>query len=447
MSVKGSHQPGAIAPDRRYVLVCTGCGTRLEDNGLILDCPGEHPPALLRTEYPDREFTIQEDSEGLFRYRSWLPVIREQPQAGRTIVYRSTKLSKELGLANLWIAFNGYWPERGAFLETATFKELEAHTVLARLPDQPLVLTVASSGNTAAAFAWACSEMRTPCLLVVPERGLGRFRFRTELDSCVHLVIIEEGDYPDAIELVNAVSRIAPFYVEGGARNVGRRDGLGTVLLAAFEEIGLLPEYYFQAVGSGTGAISALEAAVRVRGSSEDRSLPRLMMCQNSPFTPIYDAWRMGSNAPRPTSEDRFRDAIKQVHADELTNWTPPYTVIGGVYDALIQSQGDVLTADNVAVEAARDMFSDLEGIDIEPAAGVALACLRDFAAGGGMDEHAVVLLNVTGGGRLRLAERHQLIPAEPRVRLAREHLQAARILEKIPEIAGAGMLRRPEAS
>jgi cysteate synthase len=101
-----------------------------------------------------------------------------QPEAGRSVVYRSSGLARLLDLPNLWIAFNGFWPERGAMLETATFKDLEASTVVGRLPGTGYILTVASSGNTGAAFAWACSRRRRPCLVVIPERGFLRFAFR-----------------------------------------------------------------------------------------------------------------------------------------------------------------------------------------------------------------------------------------------------------------------------
>jgi len=42
------------------------------------------------------------------------------------VTYRSTELAAELGLNNLYISFNGYWPEKGAFIKTCSFKELEA---------------------------------------------------------------------------------------------------------------------------------------------------------------------------------------------------------------------------------------------------------------------------------------------------------------------------------
>jgi len=395
----------------------------LEDDGLMLTCPGDHAPALLRTEYSNAHLNPQTAEKGLFRYREWLPVARTYENAAHPVVYKAKNLGKALGLQNLWIAFNGYWPEIGAMLATATFKEFEAYTVLGRLPRSPLVLTVASSGNTAAAFAWVCSREGTPCIIIVPGNGLHRLSFQARLNRCVNVIVIDDGDYPDAMELASAVSRESPFCAEGGVRNVARRDGLGVVLLAALEEMKCLPSYYFQAVGSGTGAIAVLEASKRVRGMDPGMPLPRMMLCQNRPFTPIYDAWQGKSRSLSDVSAGRLRSAIKEVMADELTNWLPPYEIRGGVHDILAESNGDVMVADNASVQAAKEIVLELEGIDIEPAAAVAVACLRDAAVRGVVDRASVILLNVTGGGRLRLRQDYSLIQAEPRLRLTRRSL------------------------
>src|ERR1700722_4219135 len=83
---------------------------------------------------------------------------RPTPTGARPGSYRSQALADRLGLSDLWIAFNGWWPERGATVPTGTFKDLEAFAVLGRFPSherRPLV--VASAGNTAAAFADACT--------------------------------------------------------------------------------------------------------------------------------------------------------------------------------------------------------------------------------------------------------------------------------------------------
>jgi len=201
----------APEPPDHYRLTCTLCGDQLHDDGLTLECQKGHEPALLRTTYTKSRFEPDNGISGIFRYRDWLPVSRTVHDAGRSVVYRSRHLAKSLGLSNLWVAFNGYWPERAAILETATFKELEAHTVLGRLPPAHSMLSVASAGNTGAAFALLCSRDNTPCLIIIPQRALQRFRFRDHLNPCVRIVTVA-GEYPDAIAFADMLAVAGGFY-------------------------------------------------------------------------------------------------------------------------------------------------------------------------------------------------------------------------------------------
>jgi cysteate synthase len=389
--------------------VCSSCGARYEDDGLVLDCSRRHEPAFLRTEYGTQDAGPAEHTRtGLFRHARLLPVARTFPGVPGPVVYRAGELGRRLGLTRLWVAFNGYWPERGAQLPTCTFKDLEAYTVLGRLPADPPVLVIPSAGNTAAAFAWAATRHQVPCLIVVPAPALDGMRFPGPLDSCVRIVVLDgDATYSDAIACADLLARLPGHQAEGGSRNVARRDGLGTVMLAAAEAIGGLPQTYVQAVGSGTGAIGAHEAARRIR--SGDEPVPRLLMCQNTPFAPLYEAWRSGGPAPA----EREREPL----ARELTNRRPPFTVRGGVREVLFESGGDVLCVDNEAALAAMALFEEIEGIDIEPGAGVALAALADAALSGRVGRDELILLNVTGGGRARRAGDLTLVPAEPWLR------------------------------
>ncbi|MFJ2868860.1 cysteate synthase [Kitasatospora sp. NPDC087314] len=403
---------GDPTPAPHYRLVCSACGHHRADDGLTLGCTRPHEPGLWRTDYRTAEFIPDPTAGGVFRYRHWLPVRRTLAGTGRTAVYRSERLAAALGLDELWIAFNGYWPERGGDLTTGTFKELEAATVLGRIPEDAGTLVVASAGNTGAAFAELCARHRVPVAIVVPACALPRLRTRTPDSPWVRLIAVEGADYAEAIALGDALAALPGFAPEGGTRNVGRRDGLGTVLLAAAEEMGRLPAYYVQAVGSGAGAIAAHEAALRLR--CRPGPLPQLILAQNDAYAPVHRAWRTGERPWECASEEDERLATTRAFAPELTNRRPPYDVRGGLREALTQSAGQVLTADRASALAAMDTFRELEGNDIEPAAGVALAALAEAVRTGRIDTAAPVLLNVTGGGRARLARDHTLIGLRP---------------------------------
>ena len=72
-----------------------------------------------------------------------------------------------------------------------------------------------------------------------------------------------------------------------------------------------------------------------------------------------------------------------------------------------------MLVADRFSAVEAQELFLRLEGIDIEPAAAVAVAGLRQAVAARRIPAQASVLLNITGGGRLRMAEQFGPTPAE----------------------------------
>ena len=199
-----------------YTLQCQCCGKEYLDSfdeGFLLTCPQEHPPALLKTIYTQATFEVQPELPGMFRYAHWLPVWRTLKTAPLSIVYQSKGLGHRLGLENLWVAFNGYWPEKGALMESCTFKELEAPPVCARIPeDEKGTLIVASAGNTARAFLQVCSEHAMPVVVVVPEVGLPWLWMTRERHPCTKIVVLSDADYFDAIRLGNRLAGNPDFW-------------------------------------------------------------------------------------------------------------------------------------------------------------------------------------------------------------------------------------------
>lgn len=432
--------PPQAANIPHYRLACCECGERYEDDGTALACPVPHAPALLRSEYTQTGFRPDEQAAGVYRYRRWLPVRRSLPDTGRTVVRRAARLGAILGVRDLWIAFNGYHPGWGADLTTCSFKELEAAAVLGRLPESAGALVVASAGNTAAAFGELCSRHEIPVVIVVPQTALGHLRSRTPYGRSVRLIAVADAEYSDAIALADAIAALPGFTAEGGTRNVARRDGLGTVMLAAYEELGRLPDVYVQAIGSGAGAIAAYEAALRLRATSGEsaRPLPRLILAQNAYFAPVHSAWhadtrlweRAAGNPQIPANP-----LMHRVFAPELTNRRPAYDIAGGLADALRESRGDVLTADTDQARTAMAVFAESEGADIEPPAGVALAALRAALHEGRVNPNATILLNITGGGRARYHVQHGLEANTPDLVVPR---QAAAVPQSVARIAAA---------
>ncbi|MBO7764731.1 MAG: pyridoxal-phosphate dependent enzyme, partial [Bacteroidales bacterium] len=271
-----------------YTLVCFADKHKFEDTGWSLADPDCEKPSLIRAEYEEKQYTPREDLEGLYRYAGWLPVRRTLKGSCAPVTYKSTALASELGLENLYITFSGWWPKMGARMSTGSFKETEAYSVCGRLSaDNKKTLVVASAGNTARAFAKVCSENNIPLLISIPEDNINALWFTEPLNECVKIIASPKGsDYFDAIALADKVCTDPDFMAEGGAKNVARRDGMGTTLLSAVEVIGRIPDAYFQAIGSGTGTIAAWENNLRlIEDGRWGTHKMKLDPSQNDPFT------------------------------------------------------------------------------------------------------------------------------------------------------------------
>ncbi len=395
----------------KYMLKSLATGKLFEDTGWILDDPFTSEPALIRAVYEKKQLKLRSDEHGLYKFADWLPIHRMLEGSSAPVTYKSEGLAKILGLSNLYITFSGWWPEKGAFNHTCSFKETESYSVMARMDaNEKRILVVASAGNTAKAFARVCSDNNIPLLLTLPEDNLEAMWFDEPLNDCVKLVVSRKGgDYFDAINLSNIACQMDEFFPEGGAKNVARREGMGTTVLSAVTHIGRIPDYYFQAVGSGTGAIAAYEANLRlIEDGRYGSHLMKLMISQNKPFVPIHDAWKKDSRHLLPMDDDTAREQVIEIMAKVLSNRKPPYPVIGGLYDAMKDAGGDVLLADNKEAQAAMKLFEETEGNDIHPASGVATATLIDAVKEGLVEKDALIMLNITGGGEERLKRESQ---------------------------------------
>ena len=451
-----------------YSLICSKCGKEYNDSNpgeWRLSCDNEkddpnHGKALLVSFYPNQNKAfsenLKESKTKLSDFSSFLP-IREEYQkipidTSAPICWKSVNFGeKHLGLKNLWISFNGYIDNKDSYLSSCTFKELEATSIFSRIfsktSDKKRTIVVSSAGNTARAFAQIFSKKASfneksneyvDLIIVVPEKSLDKIWSIPTLpfdEKRVKLIIIKDGDYSDAIKMADLISSLDKniFFPEGGAKNPARRDGMGISLLAAIFEIKkqtgkiILPDHYFQAVGSGTGGISAWEGAKRIQEylNNENKNevnknniykidieiKMKLHLSQNIPFTPMADAWEKDVRE-MPSycfDEDEGKKRINEVSAFVLTNRHPPFGIHGGVYDAMKSCKGsEFYKISNEEAKNAADIFEKLEGYSVDPAAAVAIASLIRAVELNKVKKEEIIVLNVTGGGKKELDTKFQ---------------------------------------
>ncbi len=391
----------------KYQLRCLGTQDRIDDEYTVR----YHDKALLRAEYAN-EITPQ-DLPGLWRWEDWLPVSKPGSLDAGSVCYKSEGLGKAMMLSNLWISYHGYWPERGGNCPTTTFKDMEAVTTLQRLQDHNVPgLICSSAGNTARAFAYFGGLAEYPILLIVAEKHLKRLWVpKGHPTSSVKVIGIKGGDYGDANEVTSQIMEIGGWRREGGVHNVARRDGIGSLILTATEAIGALPKHYFQGVGGGPGPIGVHEMAQRaIEAGFASGPVPRQHLSQNAEFCLVHDAWQKRTFELTPAIES----VHPNVYSDLLVNRAPAYSVRGGLFDMLVESNGATYAVSYQDAEKADRLFRETEGIDPLSPGAVALASLQQAIYRGEVHRDDTILLNISGGGQERFMAEHETEVVKP---------------------------------
>lgn len=388
----------------KYTLVNVKTGRMFDDMGWTLGDAQCSEPSLIRAVYDHKKFEPDDTCKGIYRYHNWMPIKRTLKGSCAPVTYKSKGLAKFLGLEDLYITFSGWNPKIGAKMQTCSFKETEAYSVLARMDrNEKRTLIVQSAGNTARAFAQVCSDNGIPVVICIPEDNKHDIWFHRKLDKCVKFVAAPHGcDYYDAITLGEKLAQDPRYFLEGGAKNIARRDGMGTTVLSCVEKTGRIPDAYFQAVGSGTGAIAAWENAERLAADGRfGENHMRVHVAQNAPFSLIHDSWKAQSRSLVELTAEEGRRQAEVILAKVLSNRKPPYGLAGGLYDVLKASDGDSFLVKNDEVMYWLIQYRNLEGYELLPAACTAVAALAQAVKTGAVRKDECIMLNCTGGGNL----------------------------------------------
>jgi cysteate synthase len=190
---------------------------------------------------------------------------------------------------------------------------------------------------------------------------------------------------------------------------------MGTTLLNAVQTIGRIPDAYFQAIGSGNGTIAAWENNLRlIEDGRFGKHKMKLLPSQNAPFTIMYDSWKAQRRTLVALSAEEARYQAAIIQAKVLSNRKPPYSLAGGLFDALTDSNGDIYKIENREIDYWSAAFQYLEGIDINPAAAVAVASLAHAVEEGTVKRKDILMLNITGGGENLTKNHHNVVYAKP---------------------------------
>jgi cysteate synthase len=112
--------------------------------------------------------------------------------------------------------------------------------------------------------------------------------------------------------------------------------------------------------------------------------------------------------------DELARGQVDEINAKVLSNRKPPYAIKGGLFDALSENGGSIMGITNKEAAAAGELFLQLEGNDLEPAAAVAVASLMKAVKENLVDKKSTIMLNITGGGIEKFKSEHSICYLTP---------------------------------
>jgi len=262
---------------RRFYQQCVKCKKIYSAEKHIRNCSCS-PQGLLPFVYEDVKWSNFPDSkygDSVWRFHELLPIhnmdFAIELEIKKYPLIKCKHIAKELGVEEVYIKLDSLQP-------TESFKDREAFVTLSRLREMGYRdLVSASTGDSGIAYCRAASIAKMHLHMFVPKSAKKRWE---ELYN--RMVKHAGGRFnPDYISLFyrgetldEAIVEAYKFSEEKGLPldywfyNQLRTEGMKTLCFEVLEDLGRMPDWYIQAVGSGTGIFSFNKACREIYGKS-----------------------------------------------------------------------------------------------------------------------------------------------------------------------------------
>ena len=331
----------------------------------------------------------------MWRYRELLPlrddVHRLSLGEGGTPLLRASNLAMMLGCSGLYIKDERQGP-------TGSFKDRQAALAISVMKELGVTEAVlASTGNVAISYA-AYSALA----------GIKIWAFLTSLVPAEKMrevaiygakVVKVTGTYDQTKQVAAEFAKRRGLYLDRGIRSIAARESMKTVAFEIAEQLaGYLgpgatpwraPDWYIQSVSGGLGPVGVWKGFEELLRMGLIDHMPRLACIQAEGCAPMVHSFAKGLEKAEPVLHPRTR-IITVATGDPGPAYTFLARVIrqhGGAFEAV--SDEDAFRAIHV--------LAKLEGISMEPAAGVAFAGLFKLLSQGVIRRDEVVVVNCSG--------------------------------------------------
>lgn len=381
---------GAVTPYRPIEIQCPQCGSMWREAIYDYEKVGQK----WRLDLPNRPFN-------LWRYKELLPSQTPSPYItlgeGGTPLIHAVNLGTMLGVQGIYIKDERQGPTR-------SFKDRQASVTVAAIKDAGITeIVAASTGNVAIAYSAYAARA-----------GIKLWAFVTSLVPAVKMreiaiygsqVVKVTGSYDQTKKIAAEFAAQRNLYQDMGARTITAVEAMKTIAFEIAEQlthrlgpkphpetgkpIWRVPDWYIQAVSGGMGPLGVMKGFEELHKMGLIDHLPAFAAIQAEGCQPMVTAWK--EDKPEATPVE-----TPNTYIETLATGNPgrTYTLlyqwakrVGGVFESVSDAEAF----------RAMHVLAKMEGVSMEPAAGVAFAGLFKLIRQGIIKPGDTVVVNCTG--------------------------------------------------
>jgi threonine synthase len=326
----------------------------------------------------------------LWRYRELLPVEEEANVVtlgeGMSPLLDCPRLAAALGIERLLVKDESQLPTgsfkaRGMAVAVSMAKELGIERV-----------AVPTAGNAGGALAAYAARAGLACFVFMPDDTPVVNQLEAALFGARAFLV--DGLIGDCGAIVREGRERLGWFDMSTLREPYRLEGKKTMGLELAEQLGWrLPDVVLYPTGGGTGLIGMWKAFAELEaiGWLAEPKTPRLYSCQSTGCAPIARAFQAGERFAQPARDPRTIASGLRVPS-----------AVGDfmILDAVRESGGEALAADEVEIPRWMSLATRLEGISLCPEAAVCVGVLEAALAAGRIEPDETAVIFNTGAAQ-----------------------------------------------
>lgn len=289
-----------LKAQNKYKLTCTKCGhetpnfwTWFNQNQQCPMCGSKHSEVWYNRRYQRLPRIMKRNPDSFWHYFPFLPLLRRRhivslgegaiPVEQWTFLENFAK--KEF---NLDIKVHVYRNDLNG--GTGTFKDIAASLAASLFKEIGIKqYCIASTGNSATAYAKYLSMANVNCSVFMPEDTIKASE--ATISSYGQQVFRVLGDYTKAKEIAAGYAKIHNIPMSSGNIDPIRVEAKKTMVFEWLRQMDKFPDVYIQAISGGTGPIAIDKGVREIKEIYPNLKNPRFLMVQSDGCDPMVQAW------------------------------------------------------------------------------------------------------------------------------------------------------------